>query len=119
MGLDNGWTKKVVLGKDPSVQLLVGGHFVDAIGSAAVERVHQAPHLLLSTTFAEMYRKFLPMVVDWASKNRQYASDDLILDVHAGVWGTYICFLRFGTGGGDLNYDRIGNKGVLRSTLVF
>jgi hypothetical protein len=90
LGLGNSWTKKVTLGKDPTVQLLVGGHFVDAIGSAAVERVHQAPHLLLSTTFAAMYQKFLPMVIDWASKNKQYSSDDLIRDVREGVAGTYI-----------------------------
>jgi hypothetical protein len=37
-----------------------------------------------------MYRKFLPMVVDWASKNRQYASDDLIRDVREGLAGTNI-----------------------------
>jgi hypothetical protein len=90
LGLENSWSKKVTLGKDPTVQLLVGGHFCDAIASTAVERVHRAPHLLLSTTFAEMYRKFLPMVVDWASKNRQYASDDLMRDVREGLAGTYI-----------------------------
>jgi hypothetical protein len=29
------------------------------------------------------------------------------------------CFLRFGRGGGDRNYQPDGNKGVLRSTLAF
>ena len=95
LGLENGWTKKVTLGKDPTVQMLIGGHFVDAVAATSVERVHQAPHLLLSTTFAEMYRKFLPMVVDWASKNRQYASDDLIRDVREGLAGTYIPKLKY------------------------
>ena len=89
LGLENGWSKKLQFGRG-DVQLLVAGHFLDAIGSGAVERVHRAPHLLLSTTFAEMYRKFLPMVVEWSKKNPQYCSGDLILDVHAGVSGTYI-----------------------------
>jgi hypothetical protein len=90
LGLENSWTKKVTLGKDPAVQLLVGGHFVDAIGSAAVERVHQNPALLQSATFAVMYRSFLPMVISWARKNKDFASVELIQDVFAELTGAYV-----------------------------
>ena len=94
VGLEHNYTKRVMFNRS-DVQMLVAGHLVDAVASTAVERVHRAPHLLLSTTFAEMYRKFLPMVVDWASKNRQYASDDLIRDVREGLAGTYIPKLKY------------------------
>jgi hypothetical protein len=88
-GFENSITKRVTFGRNADVQMLCGGHLPDAIGSAAVERVHQAPHLLLSTTFAAMYQKFLPMVLSWSKKNPEFASADLIRDVHAGIDGTF------------------------------
>ena len=90
LGLENGWTEKVTLGKNPTVQMLIGGHFVDAVAATSVERVHLNPTLLLSETFRQMYQKFLQMVVEWSKKNQQYVSPDLIKDVHAGLSGSYV-----------------------------
>jgi hypothetical protein len=62
LGLENGWTKKVTLGKNPTVQMLIGGHFVDAVAATSVERVHRNPTLLLSETFRQMYQMFRRVV---------------------------------------------------------
>jgi len=90
LGLENGWTKKGTLGKNPTVQMLIGGHFVDAVAATSVERVHRNPTLLLSETFRQMYQRFLPMVVEWSKKNQQYVSPDLMTDVHAGLSGSFV-----------------------------
>jgi len=89
VGLEHNYTKRVMFNRS-DVQMLVAGHLVDAVASTAVERVHQNPALLGSTTFAAMYRTFLPMVISWAKKNKDFASVELIRDVFAELSGSYV-----------------------------
>jgi hypothetical protein len=86
LGLEQNWSRKV---QNPN-GVLIGGHFCDAIGSAAVEHTHRFPRLLGSATFSQTYQKFLPAVVAWSDKHRDYVSADLMADIHAAIDGKYI-----------------------------
>jgi len=65
-GLENNVVQKVV---NPH-GMLVGGHYPDAVASTAIERVHRFPSLLGSTTFKQMYDKFLRAVGEWDGKHQ-------------------------------------------------
>ena len=86
LGLEQNWSRKV---QNPH-GVLIGGHFCDEIGSAAVEHTHRFPRYLGSATFRQMYQKFLPAVAAWSEKHREYSSPELMADVLAELDGKYI-----------------------------
>jgi len=86
-GLENNIVQKVV---NPHGMLL-GGHYPDAVASAAIEHVHRFQSLLGSATFKAMYDKLLPAVKAWDAKfNHAYPSHELMADIRAELDGNYI-----------------------------
>ena len=85
-GLENNFTQIVY---QPN-GMLVGGWFPDAAASEAIEHVHRHPSLLQSTTFADLYRKFLDAVVKWSKKNEQCSTPEFIQEVQAEIAGEYV-----------------------------
>jgi hypothetical protein len=86
-GLENNVVQKVV---NPH-GMLVGGHYPDAVASAAIAHVHRFPSLLDSATFKAMYDKLLPAVKAWDAKfNHAYSSHGLMADIRAELDGNYI-----------------------------
>src|SRR5467141_4885851 len=85
-GLENNFTQIVY---EP-FGMLVGGWFPDAAASEAIEHVHRFPSLLQSTTFADLYSKFLQAVVKWSKKHEHYSTPEFIQEVKAEIAGTYV-----------------------------
>src|SRR6267378_1647317 len=85
-GLEHQFTQIV---HDPC-GMLVGGWFPDAAASEAIEHVHRFPSLLQSTTFADLYNKFLQAVVKWSKKNEHYSTPEFIQEVQAEIAGEYV-----------------------------
>ena len=86
-GLKNNVVQKVV---NPH-GMLVGGHYPDAVASAAIEHLHRFASLLDSATFKAMYEKILPAVKAWDAKfNHAYSSHELMADIRAELDGTYV-----------------------------
>src|SRR6267378_4187660 len=85
-GLEHQFTQIV---HDPC-GMLVGGWFPDAAASEAIEHVHRFPSLLQSTTFADLYSKFLQAVVKWSKKNEQCSTPEFIQEVQAEIAGEYV-----------------------------
>src|SRR6267378_2317856 len=70
--------------------MLVGGWFPDAAASEAIEHVHRFPSLLQSTTFTDLYSKFLQAVVKWSKKNEQCSTHEFIQEIQAEIGGEYV-----------------------------
>src|SRR6267378_8711670 len=70
--------------------MVVGGWFPDAAASEAIEHVHRFPSLLQSTTFTDLYSKFLQAVVKWSKKHEHYSTPEFIQEVQAELAGTYV-----------------------------
>jgi hypothetical protein len=85
-GLENSVTQIV---NDP-VGVIVCGWFPDAAASEAIEHVHRFPKILQSTTFSDLYNKFLHQVARWIKKNEKYSSPEFVRDIKAGIAGTYV-----------------------------
>jgi len=85
-GLENNFTQIV----HAPFGMLVGGWFPDAAASEAIEHVHRFPSLLQSTTFADLYNKFLQAVVKWSKKNEQCSTPEFIQEVQAEIAGEYV-----------------------------
>jgi hypothetical protein len=86
-GLENNVVQKVV---NPH-GMLVGGHYPDAVASAAIEHVHRFPSLLGSATFKTMYEKLLRAVVAWDGKyQHRCSSPEHMADVRAELDGIYV-----------------------------
>jgi hypothetical protein len=86
-GLENNVVQKVV---NPH-GILVGGHYPDAVASAAIEHVHRFPSLLGSATFKTMYEKLLRAVVAWDGKyQHRFSGPDLMGDIRSELDGTYV-----------------------------
>jgi hypothetical protein len=86
-GLENNVVQKVV---NPH-GMLVGGHYPDAVASAAIEHVHRFPSLLGSATAKTMYEKLLRAVVAWDGKyQHRFSSPDLMGDIRSELDGTYV-----------------------------
>jgi hypothetical protein len=86
-GLENDVKQKV---NDPS-GLLVGGSFPDAAWSIAIEHVHRFPAILKSTTFADLYQKFLGQVLKWNNQTHAaYSAPELVEVLKAEIAGTYV-----------------------------
>jgi hypothetical protein len=86
-GLENNIVQKVVSPHG----MLVGGHYPDAVASAAIKHVHRFPSLLGSATFKTMYEKLLRAVVAWDGKyQHRFSSPDLMGDIRSELDGTYV-----------------------------
>ena len=70
--------------------MLVGGWFPDAAASEAIEHVHRFPSLLQSTTFTDLYSKFLQAVVKWSKKHEHYSTPEFIQEIQAEIAGEYV-----------------------------
>src|SRR6267378_2978247 len=85
-GLENNFTQIVY---QPN-GMLVGGWFPDAAASEVIQHVHRFPSLLQSTTFIDLYNKFLQAVVKWSKKNEQCSTPEFIQEVQAEIAGEYV-----------------------------
>jgi hypothetical protein len=84
-GLENNMTKKVV---DPS-GMLIGGVFPDAAWVETIHHVHRFPGILKSTTFADLYQKFLADMLKWNRTHGAYTSPEFVGILEQEVAGTY------------------------------
>jgi len=86
-GFENNITRKVC---EP-FGMLIAGYHCDALASDVIELVHRQPEILLSATFASLYRKFLKLVSQWNNKTKgEYSDPRFIRDLDHELDGTYI-----------------------------
>jgi hypothetical protein len=85
-GLENNFAQIV---NDP-VGIIVCGWFPDSAASETIEHVHRFPQILQSTTFSDLYARFLNQVAKWTKKNEQYASPEFVQDIKAEIDGKYV-----------------------------
>ena len=97
---------------DPS-GMLVGGWFPDATASEAIKHVHRFPSLLGSSTFADLYWKFLHTVVKWSKENEQYVTPEFIQEVEAEIAGPYVLGATTGTSEARTKGD---SRGIVSAT---